>query len=170
MPIADFAYDVLMNFFHRYALIGGMPEIVAAYAKTHDVTNLHTIYDSLLISYQDDVGKYAKNSTMATILRHCIESAPYSAGKRITYAGFGQSGYRSREVGEALRILQKAMLIHLLRPSTSAEIPIVPDLKKKFILIRLTLCFPILDHFLELIVNIGFIILSQFIVAKRFCH
>jgi predicted AAA+ superfamily ATPase len=119
-----------MDYFHRYVLIGGMPEVVAIYIKKKDVTALNSIYSSLLVSYQDDAEKYAKNATMATILRHCIETAPFAAGQRITFAGFGQSNYRSREIGEALRTLQRAMLLNLLYPSTSVEIPIMPDLKK----------------------------------------
>jgi predicted AAA+ superfamily ATPase len=67
---------------------------------------------------------------MAAILRHCIESAPLIAGQRIKFAGFGSSNYGSREVGEALRTLQRAMLIHLLYPCTMVEPPIMPDLKK----------------------------------------
>jgi len=130
IPVKPYAVDGLMDFFHRYALIGGMPEVVAGYAEDNDVTALNGIYDSLLVSYQDDVGKYARNPTMATVLRHCIETAPFAAGRRITFAGFGESNYRSREVGEALRTLQRALLIHLIYPSTSIEIPIIPDLKK----------------------------------------
>jgi len=130
VPMPGYAYEALMDYFHRYALIGGMPEVVAGYIKNNDVTKLNGIYDSLLVSYQDDAGKYARNPTMATILRHCIETAPFAAGQRITFSGFGQSNYRSREVGEALHTLQRAMLINLLYPSTSVEIPIMPDLKK----------------------------------------
>ena len=130
VPVKPYAVDGLMDFFHRYALIGGMPEVVAGYVRENDVTALNDIYDSLLVSYQDDVGKYARNPTMATVLRHCIETAPFAAGRRITFAGFGESNYRSREVGEALRTLQRALLIHLIYPSTSIDIPIMPDLKK----------------------------------------
>ena len=130
VPMPAYAHEALMDYFHRYALIGGMPEVVAKYIKTNDVTELNGIYDSLLVSYQDDVGKYTRNPSMATILRHCIETAPFVAGQRITFSGFGQSNYRSREVGEALRTLQRAMLINLLYPSTAVEIPIMPDLKK----------------------------------------
>ena len=107
-----------------------MPEVVDMYIKKKEVAALNVIYDSLLISYQDDVEKYARNATMATVMRHCIETTPFAAGQRITFAGFGQSNYRSREVGEALRTLQRAMLINLLSPSNSVEIPIRPNLKK----------------------------------------
>ncbi len=130
IPMPIYAHKVLIDYFHRYVLIGGMPEVVAMYIKEKDVTALNNIYESLLVSYQDDAAKYARNPTMATIFQHCIETAPFVAGQRITFARFGQSNFRSREVGEALRTLQRAMLINLLYPSTSVEIPIMPDLKK----------------------------------------
>lgn len=131
IPFPSFAYDTVLNYFHRYTLIGGMPEVVAQYLQTRDVATLPHIYSALLISYTDDIEKYARNSTMASILRHCLETAPFVAGERIAFAGFGKSNYRSREVGEALRTLQRAMLITLVYPSTALEIPIIPDLKKK---------------------------------------
>jgi len=130
IPVQTYAVDGLMDYFHRYALIGGMPEVVAGYVKDNNASALNGIYDSLLISYQDDAGKYTRNPTMATALHHCIETAPFAAGRRITFTGFGKSNYRSREAGEALRTLQRALLIHLIYPSTSTKIPIVPDLKK----------------------------------------
>lgn len=130
IPLPAYAQTALLGFFHRYALIGGMPEVVAKYIGENDVTALNSVYDSLLVSYLDDAGKYARNPTMSTILRHCIETAPFVAGQRIAFSGFGQSNYRSREVGEALRTLQMALLIYLLYPSTSVKVPIIPDLKK----------------------------------------
>ena len=130
IPLPQYSYHAVKELFHTYALIGGMPEIVARYIEHHDVTKLNGVYDSLLVSYQDDVGKYARNATMARIIHHCIETAPFAAGRRITFSGFGQSNYRSREVGEALRTLQQAMLINLIYPSSSVEIPIIPDMKK----------------------------------------
>ena len=130
VPLPAYAHPELLQQFHRYALIGGMPEVVAEYAEKRDITALQPVYDSLLISYLDDVPKYARGTTMTVILRHCIETAPFVAGQRITLAGFGQSNYRSREVGEALRTLERAMLLYLMYPSVGVEIPIMPDLKK----------------------------------------
>ncbi len=130
VPFPEFALNTLLELFRRYTLFGGMPEIMARYIETGDLTTVNPIYDSLLTSYLDDVAKYARNPTMTAVLRHCIESAPFEAGRRITFAGFGKSNYRSREVGEAFRILERAQLIYLLHPSPSVEIPIVPDFKK----------------------------------------
>lgn len=130
VPLPAYAHDTLLEHFHRYVLLGGMPEVVARYIETQDITAVGDVYTSLLTSYEDDIGKYAPSAAAATVLRHCIEAAPFQAARRIKLAGFGNSNYQSREVGQALRTLQRAMLIHLLHPSTSVQPPIMPDMKK----------------------------------------
>jgi uncharacterized protein len=74
--IPSFAHDKLIELFHLYALMGGMPEIVESYRTEQDWIRLGPIYESLLLGYQSDVEKYAKNNTQAKILRHVIAHAP----------------------------------------------------------------------------------------------
>ncbi len=130
IPIASFAHDRLLRLFHTYALIGGMPEIVNHYAQHKDLTALAPIYDSLITSYLDDVEKYASGNTQILHIRHIIRTSFAQAGKRIKFEGFGNSAYRSREMGEALRIAEKALLLQLIYPVTSAVLPLIPDIKK----------------------------------------
>ncbi len=130
IPVAKFAHKKLLKFFHTYALIGGMPEVVSKYAKQKDLTALATIYDSLITAYFDDVEKYASGNTQVLHLRHVIKSSFIEAGKRIKFEGFGNSTYKSREMGECLRILEKAMLIQMIYPSTESILPLKPDIKR----------------------------------------
>ena len=130
VPVATFAQSKLLSLFHTYALIGGMPEIVQHYAKHKDLVTLGPIYDSLISGYMDDVEKYAKSNSQVLHIRHCIQSSFAQAGKRIKFEGFGNSAYKSREMGEALRTLEKALLMQLVYPCTSATLPMVPDIKK----------------------------------------
>jgi uncharacterized protein len=130
MPFPDFAHEKLLKDFYQYTLIGGMPEVVKTYKKDRDIAGLRTVYESLLTSYLDDVEKYARNNTIANVIRHAIENSFYSAAKRISFEGFGHSKYRSREMSEALKIIEKAMLIYLMYPTTAVNIPIEPDNKK----------------------------------------
>ncbi len=128
--IPTFAHQALSKWFWRYTLIGGMPEIVRKFAESQDILQLNGVYEGLLNSYLDDVEKYAQNSSVRQVLRHCIRSAFFEAGKRIKFQGFGNSNYRSREVGEALRTLEKAMLIRLIYPTTQVKLPLTPNVKK----------------------------------------
>lgn len=130
VPLAEFARDKLMKLFKTYCIIGGMPEVVANYSENKDLTVLSPIYDSLLVSYIDDVEKYASNASQVNYIRHAMRSSFAEAGKRIKFQNFGNSSYRSREMGEALRTLEKALLLHLIYPQTSPTLPLLPDLDK----------------------------------------
>lgn len=130
MPVATFAHDTLLKLFRTYCLIGGMPEIVAHYAANKDLSALTPIYESLLVSYLDDVEKYAHGNSQIEYIRHAIRSSFTEAGKRIKFQHFGNSSYKSREMGEALRSLEKALLIHLVYPQTSSVLPMLPDQSK----------------------------------------
>ena len=134
IPSKSFAHNKLLSLFHEYTLIGGMPEVVRNYLESGAVTSLKTLYESLMISYVNDSEKYARNQTLRHILRHCLEAVPFEAGNRIKFNGFGKSNYKSREVSEALHVLEKAMLIYILYPTTSTELPAIPDKKKSPIL------------------------------------
>ncbi len=130
IPVPVFAHDKLFKLFNTYALVGGMPEIIDNYIKNQDLTVLKQIYETLLVSYIDDVEKYARNQTQVQLIRHAIQSVFDEAGKRIKFHGFGRSNYGSREMGEALRTLEKAMLIQLIYPSVSSTNPIIDDKRK----------------------------------------
>ncbi|HNR74453.1 MAG TPA: AAA family ATPase [Cyclobacteriaceae bacterium] len=130
IPLPAFAQSKLQNLFHTYALLGGMPEVVNHYATHRDLTAVTKLYDSLLASYIDDSEKYARNETQMQILRHAIRASFYEAGKRIKFQGFGNSNYKSKEVSESLRALQKVLLVNLIYPVTGFQLPLIPDLKK----------------------------------------
>ena len=130
VPIPKFSHQKIVKLFYRYTSIGGMPEIVKTYINDNDLNALSEVYQNLLISYLDDVEKYAKSQPQTKVIRHCIKSAFWEAGNRIRYEGFGNSLYKSREISEAMSILEKAMLLRLIYPSTSVTLPIKPDRKK----------------------------------------
>lgn len=130
LPVAEFAHEKLLQLFHTYALIGGMPEVVSHYAENRNLSALLPIYESLLVSYMNDVEKYARSSATVQVIRHVIRSMGVEAGNRIKFERFGQSNYGSREVGEAIKTVEKALLLYLAYPCTSAALPLFPDKKK----------------------------------------
>ena len=130
IPVPQYAHQILLDLFHEYAIIGGMPEVISAYADTDNVAALTNIYKRLWQSYKDDVEKYARNQTERKVIRHIIDSAP-KATDRIRFEGFGNSVYRSREVGEAFRALDLSRIIKLIYPVTNTEPPVIANLKKR---------------------------------------
>src|SRR5690606_29269074 len=59
-----------------------------------------------------------------------METAPLYMDQRIKFQNFGNSNYRSREVGKAMRNLDAAKIIQLIYPTTDIDPPIKPDIKK----------------------------------------
>jgi len=51
-------------------------------------------------------------------------------GKTITLSNFAGSNYKSREVGEAFRTLEKTMLLELVYPTTSTSMPPIADVRR----------------------------------------
>ncbi|WP_233244128.1 DUF4143 domain-containing protein [Brumimicrobium oceani] len=119
-----------MKEFHQYAIIGGMPEVIKSFIESNDLTILPEIYESIWASYKSDVAKYSKGSVSTKVLNHIINTAPFYLDERIKFQNFGNSNYKSREVGEAFRDLTSAKVIQLIYPTTSTDFPAIPDLKK----------------------------------------
>ena len=130
VPIREVAHKTLLDLFNRYAIIGGMPEVVRKYVETNNIADLPSIYESIWETYKEDVVKYAANNSEARIIRHIMSTAHLGLDARIKFQNFGNSNYRSREVGEAFRNLDDAKVIQLIYPTTDTSPPILPDLKK----------------------------------------
>lgn len=130
VPIREVAHKTLLDLFNRYAIIGGMPEVVRKYVETNNIADLPSIYESIWETYKEDVVKYAANNSEARIIRHIMSTAHWGLDSRIKFQNFGNSNYRSREVGEAFRNLDDAKVIQLIYPTTDTSPPILPDLKK----------------------------------------
>lgn len=120
-------HEKLIQLFNRYALIGGMPEIVAQYIERKDIVALNDTFDSLLFGYRDDVEKYARNRTQTEVIRHILTAGWTEAASTITLGRFAGSEYRAREMGEAFATLEKAMLLELAYPVTQTELPLLPE-------------------------------------------
>ena len=129
--VPGFLHSQLIALFKKYATIGGMPEVLSLYSQNADITALEPAYNSLIHSYSDDIEKYADSSSQVQYIRHIISNVFREAGTKITFEKFGNSPYRSREMKEAFVSLEKTMLIRLVYPCTSAELPLKPSLVRK---------------------------------------
>jgi len=130
IPVQPFAHKILLDLFNRYAIIGGMPEVIKTYLQSENVSDLPKIYESIWGTYKNDVEKYTSSETERKVIKHIIATAHLYLDQRIKFQNFGNSNYRSREVGEAMRNLDEARIIQLIYPTTDVEPPIKSDLKK----------------------------------------
>jgi len=63
IPLPQFAYAKILELFHEYAKVGGMPEAVKAYIRgDRSLNQIQEVYSSIWDNYLDDVGKYTDTS------------------------------------------------------------------------------------------------------------
>jgi predicted AAA+ superfamily ATPase len=133
----DFDFDLVNNLnvsnvhnrvtalFKNFTIVGGMPAAINKYAVNRDVLAADKIYETLLNTYLDDIEKYARNESMGQIIRYILKYGWNFAAERVIFERFGNSNYKSREVGEAFHTIEKAMLLELVYPVTSVQIPLL---------------------------------------------
>jgi predicted AAA+ superfamily ATPase len=130
VPVSEAVHYNAMEWFHKYALVGGMPEVVREYVEEKNILGLPAIYESIWATYREDVVKYAGNANEERVIKHIMQTAPFYLDNRITFQGFGSSNYKSRKVSECFRALDDAKVIQLIFPCTTVEYPIITDFKK----------------------------------------
>lgn len=123
-------HEQLMHLFNQYTIVGGMPEAVQQYAETQDVIGIEDVYETLVQAYKDDSEKYVRGNKLTDVVRFILSYGWAFSGETITLGNFANSGYKSREVGEAFRLLEKAMLLELIYPVSSTQLPIIPATKR----------------------------------------
>ncbi len=131
IPVPYYAYEKLLNYFHLYTLIGGMPEIVTRYLETRRFSGLKPIYESIESRFQENLRyllKGKKSMELAlTVMQNCY---PFAAS-RIGFSHFGNLDQGSREIKRSFLALEQSFLLRLMYPLTETRLPIKPD-KTKF--------------------------------------
>ena len=130
LKVPQSIHGYVMDLFRKYMIGGGLPEAVANYAKRKDWVSLNDVFNSLLSGYKDDVEKYALKRKEQDIIRYILNYGWGLAGQRFQFAKFGGTSYKSAEMGNAFRTLEKTLLLELVYPLISTSFPILPDLKK----------------------------------------
>lgn len=123
-------HQEVLGLFKKYMIVGGLPEAVANYAKYKDIVKLNEVFNALLSGYRDDVEKYADKPKTQDAIRYILNYGWAAAGHRIQFAKFTSSSFKSADVGNAFRTLEKTLLLELVYPQMSASFPILPDMKK----------------------------------------
>jgi hypothetical protein len=74
--VPDAVHDLLVDKFHRYLLVGGMPAAVQAYVDTNSLPNVRRVQQDVSELYRYDIGKYVGNKVEARQIRMVYDSIP----------------------------------------------------------------------------------------------
>ena len=112
----------LLSLVRQYCVVGGMPEAVAAFARSGSYQECEQVQQSIISTYRDDFAKY---STKAKHLRieKVFSKIPQLVGRKFMFSHV-DSEERSRELGPALHLLCLARVAHLVKHSHGNGVPL----------------------------------------------
>ena len=124
-PFSELELSTYMDIFHDYMTIGGMPEVVKMYIDNGHFGGTLELLRQLLLDYEEDITKYAKESDKAKILavyRHISTFLAKTSKKfQITKVAHGA---RNREYIGAVEWLEKAGVVSVCYCLSNPELPL----------------------------------------------
>lgn len=75
LAVADNIHEIITKLFYLYIVVGGMPEVVDTYVKSHDIGKVVSIQNDIIELYKQDIGKYSFDGDKPKI-RAIYDSVP----------------------------------------------------------------------------------------------
>lgn len=123
-------HEKLNEYIRKYYIIGGMPAVVNEYISSRDVIKCQQIQQSIVDTYVDDFAKYAKVSKHNN-LRNVFHAIPGMVGQKFVYAQVDRLT-KSRELKEALELLETAGIITRVWQTIGAGIPLAGNINTSY--------------------------------------
>lgn len=139
------AHERATAWFHRYAMVGGLPAVVAADAAGRSPRECREIQRDLVAAYRSDFAKYSGRMDQA-VLDVVLRVAVASLGRKFVYAQAGD-GVKAHQAKRALELLLRAELCHVVRHTAANGLPLsaeVKDTLRKVVLLDVGLAHAVL--------------------------
>lgn len=123
--IEDYFHARLMESYHAYLIIGGMPECVEAWVRNKDPQQVLQIQRELLSLYENDFSKHngQVNSGRILMVFRSIVSQLAKENEKFIYGAVREGG-RARDFEEAIEWLVSAGMVHRVYNVSKAEHPL----------------------------------------------
>ena len=113
-PLTETVYDVMMNNFRDYMVLGGMPAIVLNYIENKNFSGVLNMQKQILLDYEEDITKYANGLDQSKILAF-YKTIPVFLGnenKKFQISKITE-GARNREYIGVMDWLERAGIINV---------------------------------------------------------
>jgi len=125
-PLPPNLHEKLLMYFKEYLFVGGMPEAVAEYIDSQNVTKVREIQTDILNAYSLDFAKHAPKEHIMRINQvwDSIPNQLAKENKKFIYSAVREGG-RAKEFEVALQWLMEAGLIHKVPLISTPKIPLL---------------------------------------------
>jgi predicted AAA+ superfamily ATPase len=129
-PVSESVHGKIIEQLKNFLIIGGMPEVVAEFAKTHDFLRCQKVINSLLLSFRNDFAKYKKRIP-AMRINEVFSSVAQQAEGKFVYERVSQN-LNNEQVKNSLELLLMAGLCYQITHSSADGIPLGAKINPKY--------------------------------------
>lgn len=168
-PLPVIVHQRIMELLHEYLVLGGMPEILNCYAASDDLVACQNLQTSLLATYRNDFGKYARQA-QHKYLRKVFDKAPILVGKQVKYSHIDADN-PARDIKQALFLLEQAGVLYKVNSSACSGLPLnalVNEKKFKLLFIDVGLMNRVGKINIDHLMSEDLIFVNQGAVAEQF--
>ena len=119
----------LISLVKKYSIIGGMPAVVSEYVSTSNLDKCFQIQTIIIQTYSDDFGKYA-SKVKHKYLEKIFFAVPKMIGRKFKYS-HADSSMQSRDLKEALELLEKAGVVYRIKQTSGEGLPLEANAKER---------------------------------------
>ena len=124
-PLPQIMYDVMLNNFQEYMIVGGMPAIVSTFIENKNYSGTLKMQEQILLDYKEDITKYAVGLDQTRIL-NVYNKIPVFLGnenKKFQISKV-EHGARNREYIGVVDWLNNAGIINICYCLEQLELPL----------------------------------------------
>ena len=121
-PLPEIFHLKLIDYFKKYLIIGGMPEVISKYVQGYTINEIQYVLDDLLTSLNADFSKYKKKVPPLRINK-ILESISLQSGGKFVYNNAIVDA-NQMQIKEAVELLIMAGLVIPVTHSSSNGIPL----------------------------------------------
>jgi len=118
------------EWFDRYAMVGGMPDVVATDVNQKNSQLCRTQQRQLMATFRDDFAKYSGRMER-NILGSTLTAVASSLGRKFVYSHVEQ-GVKQHQAKHALELLAQSRLCHIVRHTAANGLPLGGETKDTF--------------------------------------
>lgn len=124
-PFSETMYDVMLEIFREYMIIGGMPAIVSRFIETKNFSGILKMQQQILLDYEEDITKYAAGLDQSKILS-VYQNIPVFLGNKNKKFQISkiQAGARNREYIGVMNWLTRAGIINVCYSLNQLGLPL----------------------------------------------
>ena len=130
--IPESIHDKFEGLFREFMVVGGMPEVVADFARYKDFNRVMEIQQNIIAQYQDDISKHAKGKEKQYV-RMCYDAVPRQLAREIKKFQYStvEKGQTRRKYGGSIKWLKDSCLVNACHNVSEPFIPLMANSKEE---------------------------------------